>query len=254
MTRCRVLFLHGWGANAAAFSGRVARGLGRKLPPSAFALTFIDGPVELPPLPRDGDEEEGAAGAASEADAASKNRAWFSYNATPEDAERTRADALSPDAREYLRWPEARKLIANAWAAEGPFDAVLGFSQGAIAAHQLLREIEHLRDAGEAAARAAGYAGDAELALLRSPPRCAVLASGRTSRHEWPADAENAPLSTPSLHVISEADDRIPFALQLELLGAFVGAEALRHDKGHVLPSTAAPASAIAAFLLKHAA
>lgn len=258
--RCRVLFLHGWGSNAAAFSGRVARGLGRKLPPSAFALTFLDGPVELPPLPRDGDEEEGAAGAgaaasaAAEADAANKNRAWFTYNATPEDAERTRADALSPDARDYLRWPEARKLIASAWAAEGPFDAVLGFSQGAIAAHQLLREIEHLRGAGEAAARAAGYAGDAELALLQSPPRCAVLASGRTSRHVWPAVAENAPLSTPSLHVISEADDRIPFALQLELLGAFTGAEALRHDKGHVLPSTAAPASAIAAFLLKHVA
>ena len=63
----------------------------------------------------------------------------------------------------------------------------------------------------------------------------------------------DASLSTPSLHVMSAADDRIPFALQEQLRSAFVGAEALLHDKGHVLPSTAAPAAAIAAFMLKHA-
>jgi hypothetical protein len=62
------------------------------------------------------------------------------------------------------------------------------------------------------------------------------------------------PLLTPSLHVVSECDERIPFALQLELRDAFAGAETLAHGKGHVLPGTAGPAAAIAEFIVKHAA
>jgi hypothetical protein len=107
-----------------------------------------------------------------------------------------------------------------------------------------------LAGGAEAAARAAGF-GEEELTLLRRPPRCAVLAGGRTSRHLWPP-AE--PLfATPTLHVMSEADTRIPFALQEQLRNACgAAAEALLHDKGHALPAAAAPSVAIAAFLLRH--
>ena len=247
----RVLFLHGWGGNAAAMGARVARGLGRKLPPALFELVFLDGPVDLPPLLLEAEEAAAAAAAPP-----GRHLAWFTYNSTPEDAARTREDTLSPDAREYLRWPEARAAIARAWTARGPFDAILGFSQGAIAAHQLLRELAHLRalaGGAEAAARAAGF-GAEELALLRRPPRCAVLIGGRTSCHVWPP-AAGAALAIPTLHVMSAADSRIPLALQQQLRDACgAGAEELLHEKGHVLPAAAAHAAAVAAFLLKHAA
>jgi excinuclease UvrABC ATPase subunit len=78
-------------------------GLGRKLPPALFELVFIDGPVTLPPLLLEANEAAAAA-----APPPGRHLAWFTYNSAPEDAARTREDTLSPDAREYLRWPEAR--------------------------------------------------------------------------------------------------------------------------------------------------
>ena len=49
----------------------------------------------------------------------------------------TAPNCLQDVDREYLGWQASADALAAAWTERGPFDGVLGFSQGAVMAHTL---------------------------------------------------------------------------------------------------------------------
>ncbi len=137
---------------------------------------------------------------------------------------------FDPRERPYLHLDETMRFLHTL----GPVDAIVGFSQGAVLAHHLVREAEaHPDDAG----------------LLR--PRAVVLACGFPARcpSSW-----RGPLRTPSLHCYSESDATVPVEYARELAAAFAAPTKMEHDKGHSVPQRSAEVDAIIAFLVRHAA
>ncbi|XP_028938368.1 esterase OVCA2 [Ornithorhynchus anatinus] len=116
---------------------------------------------------------------------------------------------------------EALEAVREALEQHGPFDGLLGFSQGA---------------ALVALVCALGQAGDPRF----PPPRFAILVSGFRPRGPRPAPPLlRAPVELPSLHVLGEADRVIPARESRELAACFPGAVTLVHPGGHFVPAAA---------------
>lgn len=252
-----VLMLHGWTQNAPVFRDKTHPFV-RKLKAAGGRLVYASAPFLVPPS---------AAGVREDA------RAWWCYRDLPEEEGEGGAAAVAvavagagpgdPHARfrrPYHCWEESRGYLAGVWAAHGPFHGVVGFSQGAVVAHQLLREVEGW-------ARAAAAGGEVARGfpvppgcepLAAAPPAWAVLVCGFPAAHGpalppgGPAGGGEPRLATPSLHVIGEGDATVPPALQRELLQAFDGGEALVTDKGHAMPQRAADLAAVVGFVRRH--
>ena len=128
---------------------------------------------------------------------------------------------------------ETLRAVRDAQRASGPFDGVLGFSQGAGLASLLvaLHEKAH---------------ADAPLSL-----RFAILCGG------FPFRAANLPeyaallkdLRTPSFHTIGAKDELVKPATSRLLKGCFAEPQVLEHPGGHVVPSDAESLAQLATFL-----
>ena len=145
-------------------------------------------------------------------------------------------------------WPAARAAIAAAAAELGGCDALIGFSQGAVAAHALLSEIEAARrGGGDSAARGGALDEDAAWsAIVASPPRAVVLLCGFPAPWLPPAP----PLATPALVVVARGDAVVLPARQAALAGVFAGATVHEMEGGHAPPQRAADVRAVTAFLV----
>ena len=97
---------------------------------------------------------------------------WWSYDAEEEEEEEEAGDLLasivSGKEMVYSGWEQSRAYLLGLWEAEGPFDGVIGFSQGAVALHLLLREASVATAAAAAAAAAAS--GSAKGLAPAAPP------------------------------------------------------------------------------------
>jgi GNAT superfamily N-acetyltransferase/predicted esterase len=204
----RVLVLHGYSQNAQDFLARYKPLLDRKL--KFCTLVAPSAPFSI----------DCAGGAA---------RTWW-FNRAPDP---TRGGA-------YEGLGTSRALLLALAAEQGPFHGVLGFSQGAVLAHQLLAE--------------------------GSLPGCqwVVLASGFPSLQcppqppaEPAAEGAAAPtaahlLPTPSLHLSSSADTTVAPALHAALAARFASPILLHHEHGHALVQRAEHCNAVAAFIREH--
>eukprot|EP00300_Choanocystis_sp_HF-7_P026679 c3037_g1_i1.p1 GENE.c3037_g1_i1~~c3037_g1_i1.p1 ORF type:complete len:227 (+),score=34.00 c3037_g1_i1:80-682(+) len=109
------------------------------------------------------------------------------------------------------------ELITQTYATHGPFDGVLGFSQGA------------------------GLAG-LLLAMQSTSPqpwnfKFAIFVGGfRFRQRGWQALAEQAPFNVPTLHVAGEKDQVIPVAASQRFATLFVNPTQYVHGGGHVVP------------------
>ena len=182
----RVLVLHGRSQTAALLHGRLAP-LRRRLAGLA-ELVFADAPCVIP--------------------GAGELREWWPHDGPD-------GDAQSIDA--------AVACAAAAWAAQGPFHALLGFSQGAAVAF-------------ECCTRNMGFAG------LRG----VVLASGYAPGR--PTEAGPL-LQLPSLHLLSEDDAAVPAAASRRLAERFSSPSLHSHDLGHCVPQRAQELQVLFAFL-----
>ncbi|KAL2231835.1 esterase AGAP003155 [Sesamum indicum] len=119
---------------------------------------------------------------------------------------------------EYLNFDECLDYIQDCMIKHGPFDGLLGFSQGAILA------------AGLAGLQAKG------LALTKVPKiKVVVIIGGAKFRN--PSVAENAyssPIQCPSVHFLGDEDFLKPYGT--ELLESFIDPLVIRHPKGHTIP------------------
>ncbi|ERE67973.1 diphthamide biosynthesis protein 1 [Cricetulus griseus] len=126
---------------------------------------------------------------------------------------------------------KALETVAQALDTLGPFDGLLGFSQGAALA---------------AFVCALGQAGD-----LRFPvPRFLILVSGFWPRGlGFKESILQSPLSLPSLHVFGDTDRIIPPQESMQLASQFLGAVTLTHSGGHFIPAAATQRQAYLKFL-----
>jgi hypothetical protein len=131
---------------------------------------------------------------------------------------------------EYVGLEESLERVRAAWEDSGPFDGVMGFSQGATMTTLLAAKgvVEGWGPfAASSGRRAIPFAICVSGALPRTEATRGLLAS---------ASAKDSSIS--SLHIIGEADRVVPPALSERAAdcGAFREATVVRHERGHVVP------------------
>ena len=192
----RVLVLHGYSQTAPDLLSRYKPLLDRKL--KFCALVAPSAPFPLAELP---------------------GRTWW-MNRSPDP---TRAGT-------YEGLDTSRALLLALIAQHGPFHGVLGFSQGAVLAHQLLAE------------------GSLEV-------KWCVLASGFPSSMAPRSGGEGqaAPLLTvPSLHLTSQEDRTVAAERHAALAACFADPVIVQHEHGHALVQKAEHCNLVADFIRRH--
>lgn len=119
---------------------------------------------------------------------------------------------------EYTNFEEGLQYIEDFMIKNGPFDGLLGFSQGAILS------------AGLPGLQAKGVA-------LTKVPKIKFLIIIGGAKFKSPTVAEKAyssPIQCPSLHFLGEMDFLKPYGL--ELLESCVDPVVIHHPKGHTVP------------------
>jgi dienelactone hydrolase len=212
--RPRILMLHGWTQNAALFAEK-AGAFRKKL--RGYDLFFAEAPHLV---------------STEDAGGRDNARSWWTIEEVgPAEVFR----------RPFIGWAESRRYIAALWDSHGPFDGLVGFSQGAVAVHQLVSETLSWV-AGVCAAP-----GDCA-AIAACPPRFAVLVCGFPSALAI-SPAGVGPLRLPTLHLIAEGDLVVPPVLQAELADRFSEPTVLRIDKGHAMPQRACDLAIVVKFV-----
>ena len=208
MGKLRVLCLHGYRQNEKTFRGK--SGALRKLIKKHIEFVFITAPHVIP-------EEANLARVESE----QERGWWFSrpnkgYNAM---------DVTDT----CLGFEESLKLVEEIFESQGPFDGVLGFSQGA--------------------------AFVSLLCVLKNDPKnkiefkFAILIAGFQSLVSHHEHMYSGPIDCPSFHTIGSTDGVIPTRSSEELLNKFTNGTAYRHDGGHYVPASPQLRTEITEFL-----
>jgi acetyl esterase/lipase len=208
--KLRVLCLHGYHGSGRVLRSQMAR-LAAALEPLA-ELVFIDAPS-----------------------LAAGDYGW--WHAV--DAERDPASddpGVDGPRRHYKGWTRTRDAIVAAFAAQGPFDGVVGFSQGAALAGLLV------------GLRAPDGTPTSERPLAFG---FAIVISGFPSN-----DPELARLydrkdsyTLPSLHMFGRSDGIVPMDDSRALAARFADPVLVEHGSGHVVASEAAVTGRVRAFL-----
>jgi pimeloyl-ACP methyl ester carboxylesterase len=137
-------------------------------------------------------------------------------------------------AKRYEGWQKTRDAIVSAFARQGPFDGLFGFSQGAALAALLvgLRSRDDLVASGLADPAGRTSGSDKSLSF-----DFAVMVGGFVA-----ADAdlaglygEKANYDLPSAHIIGRSDAVVPREASLGLASKFNNPLILEHEGGHVI-------------------
>ncbi|XP_053864414.1 esterase OVCA2 [Malaclemys terrapin pileata] len=215
----RLLGLHGYRQNQRSFHERT--GALRKALRGRAELVSVSAPH---PVRGPAAEHGGGAGRSPEPQDAEPRGWWFSRP-----REET-FDALE-EAAACKGLDESLDAVARALAEHGPFDGLLGFSQGAALAALLCA----LQQRGDA----------------RFPFEFAILVAGFKSRAAPHSGYYREPIAVPSLHVLGDTDRVIPPGLSRELASHFVDPAVLTHPGGHFVPAAAPQKRAYLEFLAK---
>lgn len=192
--KLRILALHGYAQNALFFNGKT--GALRKGLKAVAELHYLEAP-------------HAAGGSFFEIDADTGRgspRGWWNT-----DDERRPAVSAS-----YVGLSESLALVDATIASEGPFDGVLGFSQGATLAALLCLTRPTLFSF---AICVAGFV-----------PRDAAVAGAFES---------DAPAAIPTFHCTGETDASVPPEVCRRLAACFVDPVVFSHPGGHVVPGNA---------------
>ena len=235
--KLKVLCLHGFTQNAETF--RAKTGSVRKSLKSKVEFVFVDAPHSAAGFFDDADRSALGTTDGAEHDPVGPRAWWLMGENDAEDgAEATepkRADREGESGGEKPRvrpaqstnmrgWEATERLLRDAVSALGPFDGVLGFSQGASTAALALATIPE----------------------LQATVRFAVLFSGfepmdplAAAKLSVPENRGGAVRGVRSLHVHGVADQMISRRRAEALMGAFEKIpELFSHEGGHGVPSS----------------
>lgn len=230
--KLRILCLHGFRQNASGFKGRTGS-LAKKLKNIA-ELVFIDAPHELQFI-----YQTAATTTPPPLGACNKKFAWLVSPDFDKPSETGWTVAQSQfDPLQYQNQTEgfdkSLTYLKTVFAEKGPFDGILGFSQGA--------------------AMAAAVCGKQEQLSGEMDFRFCVLCSGFTP---WPLlekKREQGSIKCPSLHIFGSQpgkDRQIVTQASSDLAGLFDQgcATVIEHDFGHIIPTKSPFIDEIKAFL-----
>ncbi|KAM5181940.1 esterase OVCA2 [Mantella aurantiaca] len=210
----RILALHGYWQNERTFWERT--GSLRKNLKKRAELVMISAPLQIPEP--DVESNEGDAEIPRE----DPRGWWFS------DPEKSSFNALDEN-RSCVGLEQSLQAVAKAFSELGPFNGILGFSQGAA----LVAMICALKQ--------------------RQDPRFqfdfAILVAGFKSLSTEHAEFYQQPITVPSIHVYGDTDTVIPGEMSQELASYFVNPVLVTHTGGHYIPVCAAQKKVYFSFL-----
>lgn len=219
--KLRVLALHGYLQSAAMFRSRA--GALRKALKRQCEFVFVDAPFQVDPSSLGGgvvkqcNSEEGA-----------PQYGWW----------RASSDGPPREALKTAGWDQSLHALAEVMEKEGPFDGVLGFSQGGAAAAMLCAAIEQGRVEGE----------QFRFALLFGAflPRDPALREALL--------VQTLPVT--SLHFFGQNDALVVEARTRELAECFVSDKrtVVAHPQGHCVPSLKEVRDKVKAWVAEEAA
>ncbi|KAL3515922.1 hypothetical protein ACH5RR_022824 [Cinchona calisaya] len=221
----RILCLHGFRQNASGFKGR-AGSLAKKLK-SLAELVFVDAPHELPFIYRPCLSEQNDTASFSQScpsKVCSKKFAWLVSPDYQGKSDGGWAVAnVSFDLLQYRQQTQGFDVslayLKTVFSQAGPFDGILGFSQGAAMAALLCSQLGKLKD-------------DIDF-------RFVILCSGFAINME---EFRQGSINFPSLHIFGNdkgMDRQIDCQASRQLASLFEDgcSEIIEHDLGHIIPT-----------------
>lgn len=210
--KLKVLMAHGYTSNKFQFFKR--SGAIRKACRDVADFTFINGPLIVQPITSAGD-----------LDAPDVEDGKLVDENTPIE-EQPRAWWRADDDGNYLDWDKSVAYLNEVLKTEGPFDGIVGFSQGGCLAGILASAFEKPE-------RMPGL----ELPKGQGAFRFAVAVSGFRSRDKLHQKLFEQPIQTPVLHVLGRADQIVDLERSQTLVDVCKNSRVELHDGGHSLPS-----------------
>ncbi|WCJ43072.1 tRNA uridine(34) hydroxylase [Euphorbia peplus] len=235
--KLRILCLHGFRQNASGFKGRTAS-LAKKLKTIA-ELVFVDAPHELPFIyyqPCFAEPKPEIQEVLPPKERCNRKFAWLIAR---DDQERSETDWKAADGpfdplqyqHQTEGFDESLVYLKKVFHQEGPFDGVLGFSQGAAMTASVCVLKEHLKN---------------EMDF-----RFAILCSGFGNKM---GDIERGSINCPSLHIFGSClgkDRQIANQASRDLACLFEEGSSviMEHEFGHIIPTRIPYIDQIRAFL-----
>ncbi|KAL6473311.1 hypothetical protein MHYP_G00194990 [Metynnis hypsauchen] len=210
MAPLRILCVHGYRQSGGSF--REKTGSLRKLLRRHAELEFITAPHQVAPNPARNPQDQEKSSNVSDED---QRGWWFS------DVQARSFDARQ-ESESSLGLEESLDTVRAAVKDMGPFDGILGFSQGAaLVAMVCALQEQQLEPAFNF--------------------RFAILVAGfRSACAQHQHFYEDLHITLPSLHVFGHEDKVIPERMSRDLLPLFPGAHILTHPGGHFVPAASA--------------
>ncbi|KAI1616970.1 dihydrofolate reductase [Exophiala viscosa] len=237
----KILMLHGYTQSGALFHAKT-RATEKRLQKAfpGISFSYPTGPLRLRPS-----DVPGFDPASSEDPDSIEAYGWW-----------RRADTADPP--EYDGLEDGLQTVAKVLESEGPFDGVIGFSQGAALAAMVasLLEGESRKQAFEKAKSRSPLAISfpASFERLDHPPLkfCAAYCGFRAPGERYRGFYEDPHIQTPVCHFIGSLDSVVEESRTQALVDATGGPEktqVVTHPGGHFVPSGKPYLDAIAAFI-----
>lgn len=243
LRKLRILCLHGFRQNASSFKGRSAS-LAKKLK-NLVELVFINAPHELPfvyqPCPADLNLNHVSVSAERSSPPPKRCNKKFAWLVAPNFNKKSDSDWKIADVPfDYLQYQqqtegfdESLGYLKTVFSQEGPFDGILGFSQGAAMAASVSTLQRRLK-------------GEVDF-------RFVILCSGFAVNL---SDYEQGSINCPSLHIFGneQGDDRqIASQTSRDLASLFEEgcSVTIEHEYGHIVPTRSPYIDEIKNFLLR---
>ncbi|KAM7398138.1 hypothetical protein PAMA_006156 [Pampus argenteus] len=208
MAPLRVLCIHGYRQNSSSF--REKTGALRKLLKKQVEFVYVSAPHSVQHVNSEAPDKEKSSGSAPGGDEDPRGW-WFSDT-------QARSFSAQQQCEESLGLDESVAVVKEALKVQGPFDGILGFSQGAAFVAMLCSLQEQNLE----------------------PEFCfrfAILVAGFRSACREHQKFYNAPIQIPSLQVFGLEDRVIPDNMSRELLPSFQNPQVLTHPGGHFVPA-----------------
>ncbi|KAJ0422148.1 serine hydrolase FSH [Aspergillus carlsbadensis] len=238
----KLLMLHGYTQSGPLFHAKsraLVKHITKAFPLHEVFAVYPTGPLRLNPadIPGYTPQEGSGSGPADSEEIEIESYGWY-----------RRSNTAEPPL--YVGLEDGLDAIAKVLSEEGPFDGVIGFSQGAAMAAMVVSLLEEKRQeafthAGPSSSSGVeGFAYPASFANLSHPAlKFAMCYSGfRSPGDRYRAFYESPPIQTPVLHVLGSLDAVVEESRSRLLIEACVGdpeaeGKVVWHPGGHFLPS-----------------
>ncbi|KAI4236179.1 MAG: hypothetical protein LQ349_002714 [Xanthoria aureola] len=236
-TSLKILMLHGYTQSGPLFHAKTRalhKALTKALPTHSIHLSYPTGPVHLNPADIPGYNGPSAAEAGENMEPA---YGWWRRKDMPHPTRKGETTIV------YTGLQDGFTRIADTITEEGPFDGVIGFSQGACAAGLVASLLEPGRRGAFFSSPSQKDEMETEpfptsFSSLNQPPlKFALIYSGFIAPGTRYVDFYKPSLKTPTLHFLGALDGVVEESRSQGLIEVCEGAKVVTHPGGHFLPS-----------------